>query len=131
MFNFEVTMSDIQLPLACEDHDRTRPLRNGTVKAEGIDLNYVPLEVEEIFWRMCRFEEFDAAELSMGAFLVAAAQGRHPFVAIPVFPSRTFRHRCIFVNTDSGVKSIQDLRGQRMGVPEYSMTAAGWLRGMF
>ena len=67
----------------------------------------------------------------MGAFLTAASRGRRPFVAIPVFPSRTFRHRCIFVNTDSGIESIQDLRGRRMGVPEYSMTAAVWLRGLF
>jgi 4,5-dihydroxyphthalate decarboxylase len=67
----------------------------------------------------------------MGAFLTAASRGRRPFIAIPVFPSRTFRHRCIFVNTGAGIKSIQDLRGRRMGVPEYSMTAAVWLRGMF
>jgi 4,5-dihydroxyphthalate decarboxylase len=124
-------MSDIHLTLACEDYDRTRPLKDGTIKPEGIELNYVALEVEEIFWRMCRYEEFDAAELSMGAFLVAAAQGRRPFVAIPVFPSRTFRHRCIFVNTGSKIGKPEDLRGKRMGVPEYTMTAAVWLRGMF
>jgi 4,5-dihydroxyphthalate decarboxylase len=124
-------MSDIHLTLACEDYDRTRPLKDGTIKPEGIELNYVALEVEEIFWRMCRYEEFDAAELSMGAFLVAAAQGRRPFVAIPVFPSRTFRHRCIFVNTAAGIQKPEDLRGKRVGVPEYTMTAAVWLRGMF
>jgi len=67
----------------------------------------------------------------MGAFLTAAARGRRPFIAIPVFPSRTFRHRCIFVNTNSGIQRVEDLRGKRMGVPEYSMTAAVWLRGMF
>lgn len=124
-------MSDIQLTLACEDYDRTRPLRDGSVRAEGIELNYVTLPVEEIFWRMCRYEEFDVAELSMGAFLVAAAQGRRPFVAIPVFPSRTFRHRCIFLNTASGIARPEDLRGRRVGVPEYTMTAAVWLRGLF
>jgi 4,5-dihydroxyphthalate decarboxylase len=124
-------MSDIQLTLACEDYDRTRPLRDGSVKAEGIELNYITLPVEEIFWRMCRYEEFDVAELSMGAFLVAAAQGRRPFVAIPVFPSRTFRHRCIFLNTASGIARPEDLRGRRVGVPEYTMTAAVWLRGLF
>jgi 4,5-dihydroxyphthalate decarboxylase len=123
-------MSDIQLTLACEDYDRTRALRDGSVKPEGIDLNYVALAVEEIFWRMCRYEEFDVAELSMGAFLVAAAQGRRPFVAIPVFPSRTFRHRCIFINTASGIEKPEDLRGKRVGVPEYTMTAAVWLRGL-
>lgn len=124
-------MPDITLTLACEDYDRTRPLRDGSIKPEGIDLNYVTLAVEEIFWRMCRFEEFDVAELSMGAFLVAAAQGRRPFVAIPVFPSRTFRHRCVFVNSAAGIERPEDLRGKRIGVPEYTMTAAVWLRGLF
>lgn len=123
-------MPKLDLTLACEDYDRTRALRDGSVKAEGIDINYLVLPVEEIFWRMLRFEDFDVAELSMGAFLVAAAQGRRSFVAIPVFPSRTFRHRCIFVNTSSNVKRPEDLRGKRVGVPEYTMTASVWLRGL-
>lgn len=123
-------MADIHLTLACEDYDRTRALRDGSVKAEGIDLNYLALPVEEIFWRMLRYEEFDVAELSMGAFLVAAAQGRCAFMAIPVFPSRTFRHRCIFVNVSSGIERPEDLKGKRVGVPEYTMTASVWLRGL-
>ena len=112
-------MTPLHLTLACEDYDRTRPVKDGIVKPEGIELNYLVMSVEEIFWRMMKYEEFDVSELSMGAFLTAAAHGRRPFVAIPVFPSRTFRHRCIFVNTDSGVTRIEDLRGRRMGVPEY------------
>jgi 4,5-dihydroxyphthalate decarboxylase len=124
-------MGNIHLTLACEDYDRTRPLKDGRIKPEGIELNYLVLSVEEIFWRMMKYEEFDASELSMGAFLTAAAQGRRPFIAIPVFPSRTFRHRCIFINTTSGIERPEDLRGKRMGVPEYSMTAAVWLRGLF
>ncbi len=124
-------MTPLHLTLACEDYDRTRPIKDGIVKPEGIELNYLVMSVEEIFWRMMKYEEFDVSELSMGAFLTAASRGRRPFIAIPVFPSRTFRHRCIFVNTDSGISSVQDLRGKRMGVPEYSMTAAVWLRGMF
>ena len=123
-------MSDIHLTLACEDYDRTRPLKDGLVKLEGIELNYLVMSVEEIFWRMMKYEEFDASELSMGAFLTAAARGRRPFIAIPVFPSRTFRHRCIFINNASGIQRPEDLRGIRMGVPEYSMTAAVWLRGL-
>ncbi len=124
-------MSTLNLTLACEDYDRTRAVKDGIVKAEGLEINYLVMPVEEIFWRMMKYEEFDASELSMGAFFTAAAHGRRPFVAIPVFPSRTFRHRCIFVNSDSGIRKVEDLRGKRMGVPEYSMTAAVWLRGMF
>jgi 4,5-dihydroxyphthalate decarboxylase len=123
-------MPDLELTLACEDYDRTRALRDGTVKPEGIELNYLVLPVEEIFWRMLKYHDFDVAELSMGAFLVAAAQGRRSLTAIPVFPSRTFRHRCIFVNVAAGIARPEDLRGKRVGVPEYSMTAAVWLRGL-
>jgi 4,5-dihydroxyphthalate decarboxylase len=90
-------MTQLHLTLACEDYDRTRPVKDGIVKPEGIELDYLVMSVEEIFWRMMKYEEFDVSELSMGAFLTAAARGRRPFVAIPVFPSRTFRHRCIFV----------------------------------
>jgi 4,5-dihydroxyphthalate decarboxylase len=124
-------MGNIQLTLACEDYDRTRPIKDRRIKPEGIELNYLVMPVEEIFWRMMKYEEFDISELSMGAFLTAAARGRRPFVAIPVFPSRTFRHRCIFINTASGIRGPEELRGKRMGVPEYSMTAAVWLRGLF
>jgi 4,5-dihydroxyphthalate decarboxylase len=124
-------MAKLQLTLACEDYDRTRPIKERRIKPEGVEINYLVMPVEEIFWRMMKYEEFDVSELSMGAFLTAAARGRRPFVAIPVFPSRTFRHRCIFVNTTSGIERPEDLRGKRMGVPEYSMTAAVWLRGLF
>lgn len=123
-------MADLKFTLACEDYDRTRALREGSVKPEGIELNYLVLPVEEIFWRMLRYEEFDVAELSIGAFLVEAARGLRRFMAIPVFPSRTFRHRCLFVNDSSGIERPEDLRGKRVGVPEYTMTAAVWLRGL-
>jgi 4,5-dihydroxyphthalate decarboxylase len=123
-------VAGIHLTLACEDYDRTRPLRDGRIKPEGIELNYLVMPVEEIFWRMMKYEEFDASELSLGAFLTAAARGRRPFIAIPVFPSRTFRHRCIFVNTRAGIHRPEDLRDKRVGLPEYSMTAAVWLRGL-
>lgn len=123
-------MSNLLLTLACEDYDRTRALKDGRIKPEGIELNYLVMPVEEIFWRMMKYEEFDVSELSMGAFLTAAARGRRPFIAIPVFPSRTFRHRCIFVHSAAGIERAEDLRGKRVGVPEYSMTAAVWLRGL-
>jgi 4,5-dihydroxyphthalate decarboxylase len=123
-------MGNLPLTVACEDYDRTRPLKDGRIKPEGIELNYIAMPVEEIFWRMMKYEEFDVSELSMGAFLTAAARGRRPFVGIPVFPSRTFRHRCVFVNSAAGIEKPEDLRGKRVGVPEYSMTAAVWLRGL-
>jgi 4,5-dihydroxyphthalate decarboxylase len=123
-------MGDIRLTLACEDYDRTRALRDGLVRPNGIDLNYLVMPVEEIFWRMLHFEEFDAAEMSMGAFHVDAARGHMPFIAIPVFPSRSFRHRCIFVHNGSGIERPEDLKGRRVGLPEYTMTAAIWVRGI-
>jgi 4,5-dihydroxyphthalate decarboxylase len=123
-------MGNLLLTLACEDYDRTRALKDGRIMPEGIEINYLVMSVEEIFWRMMKYEEFDVSELSMGAFLTAAARGRRPFVGIPVFPSRTFRHRCIFVHSGAGIERPEDLRGKRVGVPEYSMTAAVWLRGL-
>ncbi len=123
-------MSNLLLTVACEDYDRTRPLKDGRIKPEGIELNYLAMPVEEIFWRMMKSEEFDVSELSMGAFLTAAARGRRPFIGIPVFPSRTFRHRCIFIHRAARIEKPEDLRGKRVGVPEYSMTAAVWLRGL-
>ncbi len=124
-------MGNLLLTVACEDYDRTRALKDGRIRPEGIEINYLVMPVEEIFWRMMKYEEFDVSELSMGAFLTGAARGRRPFVGIPVFPSRTFRHRCIFVNSAAGIEKPDDLRGKRVGVPEYSMTAAVWLRGLF
>ena len=123
-------MGKIRLTLACWDYDRTRALQEGRVEVEGVDLTYLPLRVEETFWRMLRHQEFDACELSMGSYLIAREKGHPPFVAIPVFPSRAFRHSCIFINTDSGIQKPQDLAGKRVGVPEYQMTMAIWVRGI-
>ena len=123
-------MGKIHLTLACWDYDRTRALQEGKVQVEGVDLTYLPLRVEETFWRMLRDQEFDAAELSMGSYLMARDKGFPRFVAIPVFPSRAFRHSCIYINTDSGIKEPRDLVGKRVGVPEYQITMAIWVRGI-
>lgn len=123
-------MGKIRLTLACWDYDRTRALQDGRVEVEGVELTYLPLRVEETFWRMLRYGEFDAAELSMGSYMIARDKGYPQFVAIPVFPSRAFRHSCIFINTDSGIQEPQDLVGKRVGVPEYQMTMAIWVRGI-
>ncbi len=123
-------MSLLPLSLACWNYDRTEALANGSVRPDGIDLNFQKLEVEETFFRMLRHREFDAAELSMSSYCVTLARDNPPFVAIPVFPSRLFRHSCIFVSAKSGIEKPEDLVGKRIGVPEYQMTAPVWIRGI-
>jgi 4,5-dihydroxyphthalate decarboxylase len=123
-------MSKLRLTLACWDYDRTQPLINGTVVPEGIDLNFLSLVVEETFFRMLRYREFDAAEMSLSSYTVSLTRENPPFIAIPVFPSRFFRHSCIFVAARSGIETPQDLVGKRIGVPEYQMTAPVWIRGI-
>jgi 4,5-dihydroxyphthalate decarboxylase len=88
------------------------------------------MRYEDTFWRMLRHEEFDASEMSLSSFLMAKAQGKPDFVALPVFLSRVFRHSSIYVNADAGVERPADLRGKVVGVPEYQMTAALWIRGI-
>src|SRR5690348_10816571 len=123
-------MSKLRMTLACWDYDRTRALSDGTVKAEGIELDVLPLVVEETFFRMLRHREFDAAEMSLSSYTVSLFRPDRPFVAIPVFPSRFFRHSSIYVSTKSGIREPKDLVGKRVGVPEYQMTAPVWIRGM-
>ncbi len=122
-------MSDLKLTLACGDYDRTRALRDGRVKPEGIDLLYIPLGPADIFWRMLQFSEFDVSELSLSNYMTERCRENPRFVAIPVFPSRVFRHSSIYINKKSGIKKLEDLKGKRIGTPEYSQTAALWIRG--
>lgn len=123
-------MSKLELTLACWDYDRTRALMDGRVPIDGIELNYLNLPVEETFFRMLRHREFDVAELSLSSYTVSLFQDNPPFIAIPAFPSRFFRHSCIYVNRASGIREPKDLIGKRVGVPEYQMTAAVWIRGI-
>ena len=123
-------MTRLPLSLACWNYDRTAALVDGTVSVDGVDLNMQTLEVEETFFRMLRYREFDAAELSMSSYCVTLARENAPFVAIPVFPSRCFRHASIFVSVASGITVPAQLVGKRIGVPEYQMTAPVWIRGM-
>lgn len=123
-------MSKIRLTLASGDYDRVRPLWDGGVVAEGLDLNVVRLPVEEIFFRMARYQEFDAAEMSLSSYLISRSRGIPRMVAIPAFPSRKFRHADIYIRKGSGITKPEDLRGGRIGVPEYQMTACVWIRGI-
>jgi len=123
-------MNRLQLSFACWDYDRTRALMDGRVKVDGIDLNYLNLPVEETFFRMARFQEFDLAEMSLSSYCVTLSKPERPFIAIPIFPSRFFRHSCIYVNAKSGIKEPKDLIGKRIASPEYQMTAPVWIRGI-
>jgi len=122
-------MEKLYLALACGDYDRTRALIDGTIAPEGIQLNYIALRSEEIFWRMVRYHEFDASEMSLSNYISLRNKNDPSFVAIPVFPSRLFRHSFVFINVGSGIKTPEDLKGKKMGVPAYSITAALWVRG--
>jgi 4,5-dihydroxyphthalate decarboxylase len=121
-------MSLRQITLACEAYDRMRGLRDGSVPVRGVDLNFLPLPVEETFYRMLRFREFEAAEMSLSSYVLTLPDG--PFVALPVFPSRVFRHSAIYVREDSELTDPADLAGRLVGVPEYQITAAVWIRGI-
>ncbi|HXP31947.1 MAG TPA: ABC transporter substrate-binding protein [Stellaceae bacterium] len=123
-------MSKLSLTFACWDYDRIKPLADGSVQAEGIDLNIVDLPVEETFFRMLRYREFDVAEMSLSSYTVSLARPDPGFVALPVFPSRMFRHSGIFVSAKSGIREPKDLIGKRVGVPEYQLTAPVWMRGI-
>ena len=123
-------MSKLRLTLACWNYDRTRALLEERVQPDGIDLNYLNLPVEETFFRMLRHKEFDVAEMSLSSYVMSLFHPDRPFIAIPVFPSRFFRHSCIYVHAGSAIKEPKDLIGKRVGTPEYQMTAAVWIRGI-
>src|SRR5919198_471450 len=120
----------IPLTLACGPYDRTLALALGDVRPAGIDLTYLRLKPhpEAIFWRMSRHLDFDSAEMSLSSYLVRRSRGDDSLQAIPVFPSKFFRHGSLFVNAAAGIERPEDLKGKRMGVPEYQMTAAVWAR---
>jgi 4,5-dihydroxyphthalate decarboxylase len=123
-------LSKLRLSLACWNYDRTRSLMDGSVQPEGVDLIYLNLPVEETFFRMLRHREFDVAEMSLSSYTVSMFREPRPFVAIPIFPSRFFRHSCIYVNAGAGIREPKDLIGKRIGTPEFQMTAPVWIRGI-
>ncbi|MGE0119008.1 MAG: ABC transporter substrate-binding protein [Dongiaceae bacterium] len=123
-------MPDLPLTIACWDYDRTRALLEERIKPDGISLTYLNLPVEETFFRMLRYHEFDVAEMSLSSYVLSLNGESAPFIAIPIFPSRCFRHASIYVSAKSGIRSPQDLIGKRVGAPEYQMTASVWIRGI-
>lgn len=116
--------------MAAVNYDRLRALQDRTVVPDGIDLNIISLGVEEIFYRQVKYSEFDISEMSLSSYVLKMADPTFPFVAIPVFPSRYFRHQSMFINVSSGITGPTDLIGKRVGVPEFQITAGVWQRGI-
>ena len=123
-------MARLRLTFACGDYDRTRALEEGTVRPDGIELTYLRLPVEETFFRMLRHREFEVAEMSLSSYVVSLQADPAPFVALPVFTSRMFRHSGIYINAGAGIERPEDLRGRVVGTPEYQLTAGVWIRGI-
>ncbi len=123
-------MARLQLSFACGDYDRTRALEEGTIRPDGIELTYLRLPVEETFFRMMRHREFEVAEMSLSSYVLSLQADPAPFVALPVFTSRMFRHGAIYCNADAGISGPEDLRGKVVGTPEYQLTAGVWVRGI-
>jgi 4,5-dihydroxyphthalate decarboxylase len=120
-------MSKLHLSIAIGDYDRMRPLVDGLVQIDGVDAQFMLLDPEEIFFRAFRHADFDICELSLSSYSVKTAAGTSPYIAVPVFPSRAFRHTSVYVRTDR-IKKPADLKGRRIGVPEYQLTANIWVR---
>ncbi len=123
-------MVEVPITIACGNYDRTQAIKDGVVKVEGCAVTYLPLYPEEIFHRAFKFQEFDVSELSFSSYLRTVAAGTSAYVGIPAFVSRIFRHSGIYIRTDAGISRPEDLRGKRIGVPEYQITAVVWMRGL-
>jgi 4,5-dihydroxyphthalate decarboxylase len=126
----ENTMAPIPITIACGNYDRVQAIKDGRVKVDGCAVNFVPLYPEEIFHRVFKFQEFDIAEISGSSFIRTVAAGTSEYIGIPAFVSRLFRHSGIYIRKGSGITKPEDLRGKRIGLPEYQITAVVWMRGM-
>jgi 4,5-dihydroxyphthalate decarboxylase len=124
-------MTNRTLTIGCRDYDHTRALADGRIKVDHVDLKFVNISPpSQIFLRMLHNEEFDASEMSLSNYMIALGKEDRRFIAIPVFPSRVFRHSYIWINTRSGIEKPQDLKGKRVGIADYSMTALLFVRGL-
>ncbi|MGH7872432.1 MAG: ABC transporter substrate-binding protein [Candidatus Binatia bacterium] len=124
-------MANRTITIGCRDYDHVRALADGRAKVAGLDLKFVNISPpSQIFLRMLHDEEFDASEMSLSNYMIALGKGDRRFVAIPVFPSRVFRHSFIWINTKSGIRRAEDLKGKKVGIADYSMTALLFVRGL-
>lgn len=122
-------MPNLKLTLACGRYDRTQPLIDGRVTPEGVDLTFLPLNPGETFYRMLNYGDFDVSEMSLSSYAILRSEGDTRFIAIPVFPSRVFRQNAVYLRADSKIERPEELKGKRIGVGDYQMTAAVWVRG--
>ena len=120
----------LTLSIALSDNERTRPIIQGRFQPQGVRLLPTAVHPSEMFWRQLKYGDFDVSEMSMSSLIIATARGNCDWVALPIYTSRMFFHTGILVRTDRGIKAPQDLRGKRMGVPEYQQTSALWSRGI-
>ena len=123
-------MPDIPISIASGEYDRIRAIRDGLVKVEGCAVTYHAVEPNQLFVRNLKSQEFDVSEMSFSTYIALRDQGKAHYTAIPVFLSRAFRHSAIFVRTDRGIASPADLKGKRVGTPEYFTTMLVWMRGL-
>jgi len=120
----------LALSIALSDNPNTRPIIDCDIAPEGISLTTTVIHPSEMFWRQLRFAEFDISEMSMSSLLISTARGPTPWLALPVFTTREFFHTRVLVRADAGIASPADLKGKRVGVPEFQQTAAIWGRGV-
>lgn len=122
-------MSKLIVTFAASDYEHTRDLTRGDIQAEGIDLRYLNLQIEETFFRFIKFREWDVSEMSFGKYIALKSQDDDTITGIPVFPSRVFRQSSLFVLPGSDIKDASDLRSKRIGIPEWAQTASIYTRG--
>ena len=123
-------MSTLKLSIAMGDYDRTRAISDGRVAIDGVDPNCMLLSPEEMFFRAFRHQAFDVSELSLSSYAISVARGNPHYIAVPVFLSRAFRHTSMYVRKDRGIEQPSDLRGKRIGIAEYQLSANVWFRGI-
>ncbi len=124
----KMNQNTLKLSIALSENERTKPILNGEVKAKGIDFFTTGVHPSEMFWRQLKFKDFDVSEMSLSSLIIATSKGNREWVALPIFTSRKFFHTNILIRSDKGIHSPGDLKGKKIGVPEYQQTAAIWAR---